>query len=204
MATLAARQYGIVTRDQLTELGFTERAIDHYLRAGRLQTWHRDVLAVGNGGINPHGLCQAAVMLRGKGALISHQSAIWLWGLERKLEIPVHVSVRRRGRPRESTGFHHCPTLRAEDFARTERLPVTAVPRTLLDYAAVAPTYRLDGALDRADRLGLLDPAAIDRITDHTDGHPGCGPLRDAMAIYREVCPTRDDGEDQLWPRLAA
>jgi hypothetical protein len=97
MADRAARQYGVVTRRQLAKLGYTGEMIDHDLETGRLQAWHRSVFAVGHQGLSPHGLCMAAVLFRGQGALISHQSAIWLWGLEKKLEIPVHVSVRWRG-----------------------------------------------------------------------------------------------------------
>ncbi len=108
---------------------------------GRLQAWHRSVFAVGHGGLSPHGLCMAAVLFRGDGALISFQSAVWLWGLERKLEVPVNVSVRWRGHRADAIGLHHCPALRDEDLAETERLPVTAVPRTLLDFASDAQTY---------------------------------------------------------------
>jgi very-short-patch-repair endonuclease len=184
MANLAARQYGIVTRDQLTELGYTDRMIDHYLRTGRLQAWHRNVLAVGHGGLSPHGLCMAAVMFRGKGALISHQSAIWLWGLEKRLEVPVNVSVRWRGHSQSSIGLHHCPALRNED-------------------AATAKTYRLEGEIDRADRMELLDPAAVDRITEEIRGHHGRRPLQQAMTIYREAGFTRSGGEKRLLAALA-
>jgi hypothetical protein len=203
MANLAARQYGIVTRDQLTGLGYTDRMIDHALQIGRLQAWHRNVFAVGHGGLSPHGLCQAAVMFRGEGALISHQSAVWLWGLEKKLEIPVNVSVRWRGHSQGAIGLHHCPALRDEDFSRTERLPVTSVPRTLLDYASTAKRYRLDFAIDRADRLDLLDPAAVDRMLDEVRGHRGRGPLAEALTIYRETGFTRSGGEKKLLAVLA-
>jgi REase_MTES_1575 len=203
MASLAARQYGIVTRDQLAELNYTDHMVDHALRTGRLQAWHRNVFAVGHGGLSPHGLCKAAVMFRGEGALISFQSAIWLWGMERKLEIPVNVSVRWRGHSQEAIGLHHCPALREEDYAMTERLPVTAVPRTLLDYASVAKTYRLEGAIDRADRLDLLDPAEIDRITSEVRGHHGSRRLQRAMTIYREAGFTRSGGEKRLLAALA-
>jgi hypothetical protein len=203
MANIAASQYGIVTRAQLDRLGYTNQMIDHALRAGRLQAWHRNVLAVGHGGLSAHGLCMAAVLFRGKGAVISHQSAVWLWGLEKKLEIPVNVSLRRRGPAQSGIGLHHCPALRNEDFARTERLPVTAVPRTLLDYASIAKTYRLEAAIDRADRLELLDPAAIDRITEEVRGHHGSRRLQKAMTIYRESGFTRSGGEKKLLAALA-
>lgn len=198
MANLAASQYGIVTRDQLEGLGYTDSLVDAALRTGRLQAWHRDVFAVGHGGLSAHGLCMAAVLFRGGGALISHQSAVWLWGLEKKLEIPVNVSVRRRSHRPGAIGLHRCPALRNEDFARTERLPVTAIPRTLLDYASIAKTYRLEAAIDRADRLDLLDPAAIDRIAEEVRGHHGSRRLRTAMAAYRESGLTRSVGEKRL------
>jgi hypothetical protein len=203
MANLAARQYGIVTRDQLTGLGYTDRMIENALRLGRLQAWHHDVFAVGHGGLSPHGLCKAALMFRGEGALISHQSAVWLWGMERKLEIPVNVSVRWPGDAKGAIGLHHCPALRDEDFARTERLPVTAVPRTLLDYASTAKRYRLELAIDRADRLDLLDPAAVDRILDEASEHEGHEPLAQALATYRENGLTRSGGEEKLLTVLA-
>lgn len=203
MANLAARQYGIVTRDQLTTLGYTDRMIDHALQTGRLQAWHRNVLAVGHGGLSPHGLCMAAVMFRGEGALISYQSAVWLWGLERRLEIPVNVSVRWRGHRQSAIGLHHCPALREEDFSTTEGIPVTSIPRTLLDYASTAKQYRLEIAIDQADRLDLLDPTAIDRIVEEVRGHQGCRRLQQALTIYRETGFTRSGGEKRLLAVLA-
>jgi very-short-patch-repair endonuclease len=203
MATLAARQYGIVSREQLVGLGYSDDAIDRAVTAGRLHRWHRKIFAVGHRGLSPHGLCMAAVLFRGEGALISYQSAVWLWGLEPNLEVPVNVSVRWRGHAQDAIGLHHCPALRAEDIAATERLPVTAVPRTLMDYASEAKRFRLERAIDRADRLGLLDIAAIDRIADEVRRHPGRARLLRAMDIYRERGFTRSGGEKRMLAALA-
>jgi very-short-patch-repair endonuclease len=203
MAALAARQYGVVTREQLKGLGYSDDAIDRAVAAGRLHAWHHRVFAVGHQGLSPHGLCMAAVLFRGPGAMISHQSAIWLWGLEPKLEIPLHVSVRWRGHAQDSIGLHHCPALRIEDVAKTEGLPVTAVPRALLDYASEAKTHRLERAVDRADRLELLDLAAVDLITEEIRGHRGRAPLLKAMTIYREKGFTRSGGEKRMLAALA-
>jgi hypothetical protein len=203
LAGMAARQFGVVSWDQLRGLGYTKAAISRAVSAGRLHALHRTVFAVGHQGLNRHGLCLAAVMFRGEGALVSHQSAVWLWGLERTLELPVHVSVRWRGHAQDAIGLHHCPALRDMDTAATERIPVTAVPRTLLDYASEARTLRLERAIDRADRLGLLDLAAVDLITDEVRGHRGRGPLRRAMIIYREKGFTRSGGEKRMLAALA-
>ena len=203
MADLAGRQFGVVTRRQLIDLGYTEEMIDHDLETGRLQAWHRSVLAVGHSGLSRHGLCMAAVLFRGKGALISHQSAVWLWGMEGKLEIPVHVSVPWRGHSQDAIALHHCPALRDEDATATEHLPVTSVPRTLLDYASTATTYRLERAIDRAARLDLLDPAAVNLIAEEVRGHRGSKPLRRAMVIHHETGFTRSAGEKKLLGALA-
>jgi very-short-patch-repair endonuclease len=203
MAMLAARQYGVVTGEQLHYLGYSADAVDRMVAVGRLHAWHRSVFAVGHHNLSAHGLCMAAVLFRGSSALISHQSAVWLWGLERKLEIPVHVSVRWRGHAQGAIGLHHCPALRDEDVAETERLPVTAVPRTLLDYAAEAKPVRLVRAIDKADRMELLDLAAIDRMVDEVRGHRGRAALLSAMTVHREKGFTRSGGEKRLLAALA-
>jgi hypothetical protein len=200
---LAARQFGVVTWDQLQGLGYSKATISRAVSVGRLHALHRTVFAVGHQGLNRHGLCLSAVMFRGEGALLSYQSAVWLWGLERTLELPVNVSVRWRGHGQATLGLHHCPALRDEDAAITELIPVTAVPRTLLDYASTARTYRLEQAIDRADRLNLLDIGAVDRITEEVRGHAGRLRLQRAMVIYREKGFTRSGGETRLLGLLA-
>jgi very-short-patch-repair endonuclease len=203
LAALAARQYGVVSRDQLHSLGYSDPSIKRAVASGRLHAWHRSIFAVGHTGLSRHALSMAAVLFRGHGALVSYQSAIWLWGMERQLEIPVNVSVRWRGHSQDAIGLHHCPALRDEDFTTIERLPVTAVPRTLLDYASVTKTYRLERSIDMADRLGLLDPAAVNLITEEVRGHRGAKPLRRVMVIYHEQGFTRSGGEKAMLAALA-
>lgn len=80
---------------------------------------------------------------------------------------------------------------------------MTAVPRALLDYAADAKRWRLERAIDKADRLALLDLAAVSRITDEVRGHRGRGPLRRAMVIYTEKGFTRSGGEKRMLAALS-
>jgi len=203
MARLAGRQFGVVTREQLNGLGYSDAAIGRAVEAGRLHAWHRSVFAVGHRRLSPHALCMAAVLFRGDGALVSYQSAVWLWGLEPKLQIPVHVSVPWRGHAQGAIALHHCPALRDEDATEIEHLPVTSVPRTLLDFASTARTRRLERAIDQADRLDLLDAAAVNLITEEVRGHRGSKPLRRAMVIYHEKGFTRSGGEKRLLAALA-
>ena len=140
----------------------------------------------------------AAVLARGSGALLSHQSAAWLWGIEGTLELPVEVSVRWRGHGRDAVRLHHCPALRDEDFDEVERIAVTGVPRTLLDRAASVKPWWLEQILDRTDRLDLLDVAAIDRLLGDLRGYRGRAALQRALELYRDDGFFRSGGERRL------
>jgi hypothetical protein len=153
---------------------------------------------VGHPGLSGHGRCLAAVFARGEGALLSYRSAAWLWGLTPRLGPQIEVSVKWRGHGRSPLHLHHCPALRPEDEALREGIPVTAVPRTLLDIASAARTRELESALDRADRQDLLDLDSIDRLLEEVRGHSGRGRLRKALVIYRDPAFARSSGERWL------
>jgi hypothetical protein len=85
---------------------------------------------------------------------------------------------------------HSAEALTYEDRASLERVPVTAIPRTLLDFAAVDP-YFLRQALDNAQRLGLLDLIAIDALLSRSRGFRGVARLRDALVPHRTDAFTR-------------
>jgi len=75
--------------------------------------------------------------------------------------------------------------LAEEDRSVCEGIPLTAVPRTLLDLAAVLNATRLERVIERSEELGLLDLHAIDALLARAAGHPGAGRLRKALTIYR-------------------
>lgn len=198
LAKLAARQHGVVSAAQLMRLDYTVTAIQRAEEGGRLHRVHRGVFAVGHPGLTPHGRCLAAVFARGEGALLSYRSAGWLWGLEPTLELPIEVSVPWRGHRRSPLHPHHCPALRAEDSTSSEGIPVTAVPRTLLDLASVLPVWRLERAVDHAQRQDLLHLAPVRRLLEEVRGHPGRRKLRRALDLYDEPEFTRSGGERRM------
>lgn len=77
------------------------------------------------------------------------------------------------------------PGSSAPDRALLRNIPVTALPRTLLDYAGSVSTIWLERAIERAEELRLLDLRAIDELLGRTVGHPGHGRLRQALELYR-------------------
>jgi hypothetical protein len=62
----------VVTRANLTALGFSAMAIDHRVATGRLHLVARGVYVVGRPELTPHGRWMAAVLACGDGAVLSH------------------------------------------------------------------------------------------------------------------------------------
>jgi hypothetical protein len=174
----------------LAELGFSKDAILRDAFGGRLHQIHRGVYAVGHTALSRQGWCLAAVMSCGEEALLSHRSAAWLWGFTKRWQLPVEITAASPRETRAAIRVHSAAALTAEDRDVSEGIPVTAIPRTLLDFAAIDPNY-LDRALDNAHRLGLIDLVAIDALISRSRGFRGVARLRMAMEIHRDPAFTR-------------
>ncbi len=186
LADLAKRQCGVVSiRQLLGSLGYSQSAVGRATASGRLHRVHRGVYAVGHTRISLRGHCLAAVLACGPGALLSHASAAWLWEISNRSPAPFEVTGPVRRRPRPPIRLHHTRALATEDCGCIDGIPVTALPRTLLDLAAKVPRDRLERALDRAERLELFDLGPVESLLERAVGHPGASRLRRALGIYR-------------------
>jgi len=174
---LARQQHGIITREQLLDLGFSADAIAHRLATGRLHPVHRGVYAVGRPQLPQRGMWMAAVLSCGAQAALSHGSAGVLWGIVRKEEL-VEVSAPRSSRPRQGMRLH-----RRTSFEVTCRygIPVTAPVCTLIDLATRLTAEQLERAVNQADALDLTDPEALRGALDGLAGRPGVVPLRNVL-----------------------
>jgi very-short-patch-repair endonuclease len=195
LAELAKRQYGVVSQRQLRNLGYSEGAIARAASAGRLHRVHRGVYAVGYSALSRQGQCLAAVLACGEGALLSHGSAAWIWGLSTRWLARPEATAPARGHIRATVLLHHSTILTEEDRAFCEEVPTTAVPRTLLDVAATRSPSYLEHSIERADRLGLLDVGAIDSLLGRCGRHLGRRPLRNALVLYRDPAMVRSRTE---------
>jgi very-short-patch-repair endonuclease len=229
LATLANRQYGVVGRQQLIELGFGGDAIKHRLQVGRLHPLHREAYAVGHRIVPKRGKWLAAVLAMGSGAFLSHETAAALWGLAGDTP-KVHVTAPqgRQIRPgRAGIQVHRCKFDSSEVTMR-DRIPVTTVARTLFDLAEGSPPHRLKDAWDEADRLRLLRLREVATVYERGRGRlrarkrirpfliaeqryveDTASPLEDRFAAfchdYRLASPQTNvlvDGDevDALWP----
>jgi len=190
LAGLATEQHGVVSVWQLAGLGYSPEAIRHATETGRLHRVQRGAYAVGHPQLSRHGLCLAAVLSCGEGALLSHRSAAWLWGLTKRWQSTIEVTAASPRQTRKTIRVHSAEALVSEDRDWSEGVPVTAVPRTLLDFAAVEPRF-VGAALENAQRFGLLDLIAIDALIARSRGFRGVARLRAALEAYRIPAFTR-------------
>jgi very-short-patch-repair endonuclease len=197
LADLANRQHGVVSiRQLLGPLGYSQSAVARAVSAGRLHRLHRGVYAVGHTCLSWHGHCLAAVLACAP-AVASHTSAAWLWGLLGSRPGAFHVTTPTRRHRKPYAQLHHAG-LADEDRTVQEGIPVTSLPRTLLDLAAVLPPHRLQRIIERSEELRLFDLAPMDALLGRAAGHLGIGPLRRALALYRLPAFTRSGLEQRF------
>jgi predicted transcriptional regulator of viral defense system len=179
---LAERQFGVVSLAQLRALGFGPRAVQQRASAGRLRRLHRAVYAVGHGVLRREGRRLAAVLACGEGAVLSHRSAVAQWGLLATQAAVIDVTAPRGRHGAQGIRLHRSRSLDARDTTTHEGIPITEVPRTLLDLAATVPPHHLERALAQAQRLQLYDHRAITDLIASSNGHRGTGALADATS----------------------
>src|SRR4051812_31296809 len=181
IAGLAARQHGVVTREQLLALGLSSSAIGRRVAHGLLHRLHVGVYAVGHSVLSTRGRWTAAVLAAGSGAVLSHRAAAVLWDIRRGATIEVTAPTRRR----RSGIVIHCATLARDEVTARDGIPTTTVARTLFDLAAVTDRQAVDSALHEAEYQGLTDVVPLVELLERHPHARGTAILRELLAIAR-------------------
>jgi predicted transcriptional regulator of viral defense system len=165
IGTLADAQYGVVSRSQLLELGFSDGDVDRRVKSGRLHRVHHGVYAVGHRVLTVEGRWRAAVLAAGSGAVLSHGSAAAAWELRPTTSGSIHVTVPSHSGRKRRAGLrlHRSITLQARDVAVHRGIPITTPARTIVDLARTLKGRPLEQALDLAEQRRLLDLAELRR-----------------------------------------
>ncbi|HEX3360891.1 MAG TPA: type IV toxin-antitoxin system AbiEi family antitoxin domain-containing protein, partial [Solirubrobacterales bacterium] len=197
LAELAERQHGVVTKRQLEALGFVRSTIPLWANEGRLHRVHRGVYAVGHMAISWEGRCLAAVLAR-PGAVASHKTAAWIYGLLRSRPGTIHLTAPTRQRAKRDFVVHFA-RLVPEDVRTMNGIPVTSPARTVLDLAPDESLRDLGRLLRRADDNELLDRRRFEALLSRAGGHPGRGKLAAALRAYKpEQAVLRSDLEKRF------
>lgn len=193
LAELAARQHGVVSRQQLLALGLTARSVQHRIGRGRLHRIHPGVYAVGHGRLLRHARYLAAVLACGEHAVLSHRAAGAVLGLLAAPSGPIDVTVPARGsRRRRGISVHVTRSLPAGDVTTCEGIPVTTWARTITDLAGIARERQVRRALQRAMEMRLFDRRALEPFL--ASGRRGTPMLRRLLAELPEESPPVNPG----------
>ena len=168
------------------------------LSAANLHRLHRGVYAVGHTRLSYRGKLWAALLACGGpgAAVLSHRSAAALWDLIPTPAGNPDVTTLKAGRSMPAVRVHRTTTLKDNDIAEKDGLPVTTVARTLRDLATILSPHRLERICHRAAHLRILDAAVLQ------DSH---GKLRQALQTLEHHDPqiTRSDLEERFLELIA-
>jgi hypothetical protein len=160
LAELAARSHGVVTRAQLLRAGITAEEIRQRMRNGSLQREHPGVYRVGHRARSVEATFLAAVWACGDSAVLSGRAAAPLGGLIKGSAPAPEVTAPAKRRA------HGVVTHRARSIERTTHrgIPITTVPRTLVDLASHLSLDALARACHEAGVLYDTTPRQVDDI----------------------------------------
>jgi very-short-patch-repair endonuclease len=128
----------------------------------------------------------AAVLFCGSDAVLSHRSAVALWGIRdpssRAIEVTAPVKSRSRG------GIQRHFALLPGDEVTVERgIPVTTVPRSIFDLAAIASVDAVESALRQSEYLRLHDRLSLPDLLERYPRRRGSKKIRACLVRRRQM-----------------
>jgi very-short-patch-repair endonuclease len=178
LARLAQSQFGVFTRAQALNAGFTASAIKQRLNRGVWTLADHNVYRVSATPASWHQRIIAACVAGP--AVASHRSAGLLWELPGIPDGIVEVTALRHRRRRASDViWHESYHLADRDITEIGGIPCTRPIRTFLDLGVVLSPDELETALNEGIRRNLLSvPAIAQRLEE-------LGPLRRGTTAVR-------------------
>jgi very-short-patch-repair endonuclease len=176
---IASRQHGVVARAQLLDAGVSDKEIKRRLERKSLIRVHRGVYRVGHKAPSIEARYLAAVLACGDGAVLSGEAAGYLWGLIKGSAPPPEVTAPKKRRVRGVRTRH---ARRGEIEATTCRgIPITTVPRTLVDLSSLLQLEDLARACHEAGVLHRTTPRQVQQVLTKRPNTPGAQQLRKVM-----------------------
>lgn len=201
VAALASRSHGVVTRRQLSEAGLTPDEVKVRVARGSLLRIHRGVYRVGHVAHSNAATYLAAVLACGEGALLSGRAAGWWLGLVDGPALPPEVTAPTE-RKVAGVRVRHCRELVRRDGWICRGVPVTSVPRTMVDLAANLPLDELSTAFHQAGIRYRTTPSHVARVIDRFP--TARGRANRELVIGRRVPVTLSHLERRFLARLRA
>lgn len=201
LAFIARTSHGVVTREELLEAGITAAQIRGRQRDGSLIRVHAGVYRVGHEAPSTEATYMAAVKACGPGALLSGRAAAHLHRVVRGKPPTAEVNCTRDRRVPE-VRTHWIRSALGLDATAHRGIPITTVPRTLVDLAAVLPPPALARAVHEASVIHRVEPGQVEAVLARRHNWPGSRELR--AVLWGEVPITLSRLESRFSERLSA
>jgi hypothetical protein len=177
IARIASGAHGVVTRAELIRAGLTPAEIRQRLGTRLLLCEHPGVYRVGHRAPSVEATYLAAAKAGGEGALVSGRPAAHLLYLIKGLPPPPEITTPTERRiPGVAT--RRSASICAADAALWRGVPVTSVPRTLVDLAAVLEAADLALACHEAGVRHRTTPAQVRTVLQRQPNVKGRAKLR--------------------------
>lgn len=166
---LAGGQAGYFTAVQARSLGYSPRALIHHVAAGHVDRVARGFYRLVGIPVSPHEDVVAAwVRYQPRAAVVSHETALALYGLAPSRARGIHLTVPRARRlrapqPDSATVVHTATTpLRRDEVAQRFAVHLTTPARTIVDVADAGtdPQVVME-ATAHALRSGLVSSSEV-------------------------------------------
>lgn len=178
---LVEKQFGVVSRRQLLDLGWSVDAIRHRLDQGKLHSIYPGVYAVGRPAVSIQGRWMAAVLASRGGARLAGESMAEHFGIRPLAGGPIEIVVPARSW-RQIAGLR----IRRSDIpvahqVHHEGIPGVSVLLSLVQIARRLTLGELERAINQADGLDLISPEDLRFELDAIPGMHGVPKLRHAL-----------------------
>lgn len=174
---------GLITLNEALALGVSRHMVKRLVERGEWTLAHRGVYRAASVPSTAEQETLAAVLAAGAGAVASHQSAGWLWGLCPAPNQPCITSPRCQQPRVPGIVLHRTQYLRPEDVHLYKGIPCTSPLQAIVDMAATAETEELNEAIDRLLSTKMGTVAALEGELERRAGRGrrGVGILRDVL-----------------------
>jgi len=170
IASLGARQHGLLTRAQAVRAGATRSMIHGRLTSGRWERLHPGVYRLAGVPGSWRQSLMAACLSAGGEAVVSHRAAAALWLLPGFVEGVIELTLLHQRARHNGFIVHRVSSLPRADVVVIDEIPVTSPARTLIDLASVTREHVLEEALDDVLRRKLVKLARLRRRIDELGG----------------------------------
>ncbi|HEX2168496.1 MAG TPA: DUF559 domain-containing protein [Longimicrobiales bacterium] len=202
--SLAARQYGVVSRAQLLQVGVRPDQVGARVRGRRLRPLQRGVYLVGPLEV-PRARLMSAVLCCGDSAVLGHWSAAELWEISKPSDDSKGVDViippgDRRRRPGVRI---HRMELQPDEVAERDAISVTTPARTVYDLAGSTSRRDLEQVVAEALARRVTDETALQAIVNRYAHRPTARRLIALLGMNERPALTRSAAEEALVALIA-